>query len=202
MSNKQTKGQPGRRKVSFSSLVILALLGIAFYFASGSLPGQPAEPPSQTAQVDAGSAGQSSPETPPAAVAEQRPGEKDTVFAYLKEYGRLPDYYLTKEEARKLGWEGGSLEAYAPGKMIGGDRFGNFEGLLPKKSGRSWTEADIGTMGKPNSERSASCFQAMGSSTLRRTTMKASRSLGRRTECGALLSTPGICGIWSPCTLS
>ena len=34
--------------------------------------------------------------------------------------------------------------------MIGGDRFGNFEGLLPKKSGRSWTEADIGTMGKPS----------------------------------------------------
>ena len=148
MSNKQTKGQPGRRKVSFSSLVILALLGIAFYFASGSLPGQQAEPPSQTAQADAGSAGQSSPETLPAAVAEQRPGEKDTVFAYLKEYGRLPDYYLTKEEARKLGWEGGGLEAYAPGKMIGGDRFGNFEGLLPKKSGRRWTEADIGTMGK------------------------------------------------------
>ena len=150
MSNKQTKGQPGRRKVSFSSLIILVLLGIAFYFASGSLPGQQAEPPPQTAQADAGSAGQSSPETPPAAVAEQRPGEKDTVFAYLKEYGRLPDYYLTKEEARKLGWEGGSLEEYAPGKVIGGDRFGNFEGLLPKKSGRSWTEADIGTMGKPS----------------------------------------------------
>ena len=101
MSNKQTKGQPSRRKVSFSSLIILVLLGIAFYFASGSLPGQQAEPPPQTAQADAGSAGQSSPETPPAAVAEQMPGEKDTVFAYLKEYGRLPDYYLTKDEARK-----------------------------------------------------------------------------------------------------
>ena len=100
MSNKQTKGQPGRRKVSFSSLIILVLLGIAFYFASGSLPGKQAEPPPQTAQADAGSAGQSSTETPPAAVAEQRPGEKDTVFAYLKEYGRLPDYYFTKDEAR------------------------------------------------------------------------------------------------------
>ena len=148
MSNQQTKGQPGRRKVSFSSLIILALLGIAFYFASGSLPGQQAEPPSHTAGASAASAGQASLESLPASAAEQKPGEKDTVFAYLKEYGKLPDYYITKDEARKLGWEGGGLEAYAPGKMIGGDRFGNFEGLLPKKSGRSWTEADIGTMRK------------------------------------------------------
>ena len=116
MSNKQTKGQPGRRKVSFSSLIILVLLGIAFYFASGSLPGQQADPPPQTAQADAGSAEQSSPETPPAAVAEQRPGEKDTVFVYLKEYGRLPDYYLTKEEARKLGWEAEALRRTLPAR--------------------------------------------------------------------------------------
>lgn len=150
MSNKQTKRQPGRRKISLSSLIILILLGIAFYFASGGLPGQQAKLPTQTADTAVRPAEEASPETLPVLVAEQRPGEKDTVFAYLIEYGKLPDYYITKNEARKLGWEGGGLEAYAPGKMIGGDRFGNFEGLLPKKSGRSWTEADIGTMGKPS----------------------------------------------------
>ena len=162
MSNKQTKGQPGRRKVSFSSLIILVLLGIAFYFASGSLPGQQAAPPSQTAEAAAGLTEQAAPETSSPAKTEQRPGEKDTLFAYLKEYGKLPDYYITKDEARKLGWEGGGLEAYAPGKMIGGDRFGNFEGLLPKKSGRSWTEADIGTMGKPSRGAQRIVFSSAG----------------------------------------
>lgn len=145
MSNKQTNKQPGRKKTSLSSLIILILLGIAFYFASGSLPGQQAEPPPQAADAAIGAAQQAS---LPAKQAEQKPGEKDTVFAYLKEHGKLPDYYMTKAEARKLGWEGGGLGAYAPGRMIGGDRFGNFEELLPKQSGRSWTEADIGTMGK------------------------------------------------------
>ena len=148
MSNRQTGRQPGRKKLSFSSLIILILLGIAFYFASGNLPGQKAEPASQPVEAAAGAAEQATPETPVQARAEQRPGEKDTVFAYLKAYGRLPDYYITKNAARKLGWEGGGLEDYAPGRMIGGDRFGNFEGLLPKKPGRGWTEADIGTMGK------------------------------------------------------
>ena len=45
------------------------------------------------------------------------------------------------------GWEGGSLEKYLPGKCIGGDRFGNREGLLPDAPGRTWTECDINTLG-------------------------------------------------------
>ncbi|MBO4449312.1 MAG: ribonuclease, partial [Clostridiales bacterium] len=52
------------------------------------------------------------------------------------------------KEARSLGWSGGSLEEYAPGKCIGGDRYGNYEGLLPEKKGRQYTECDIGTLGK------------------------------------------------------
>ena len=47
-----------------------------------------------------------------------------------------------------MGWPGGDLQPYAPGKMIGGDRFGNFEGLLPDKRGRTWQEADIGSFAK------------------------------------------------------
>ena len=44
-------------------------------------------------------------------------------------------------------WSSGSLEKYAPGKAIGGDRFGNYEGLLPDAPGRTFTECDIDTKG-------------------------------------------------------
>ena len=65
---------------------------------------------------------------------------KEDVALYIYLYGHLPDNYITKQEAEKLGWPGGSLEPYAPGKCIGGSRFGNYEGLLPEKEGRSYTE--------------------------------------------------------------
>ena len=59
---------------------------------------------------------------------------KDEVSAYLTEYGHLPSNYITKKQAQALGWQGGSLEPYAPGCSIGGDRFGNYEGTLPDGS--------------------------------------------------------------------
>ena len=74
--------------------------------------------------------------------------DKDHVAAYLNQYGELPGNYMTKGEARKLGWSGGSLERYAKGRVIGGDTFGNREGLLPKKNGRKYYECDIDTNGK------------------------------------------------------
>lgn len=70
---------------------------------------------------------------------------RDDVAAYLSAYGHLPDNYITKSEARALGWNGGSVEKYAPGKCIGGDRFGNREGNLP--DGHTYTECDIDTLG-------------------------------------------------------
>ena len=73
---------------------------------------------------------------------------KEDVALYIYIYGHLPENFITKDEARKLGWEGGGLEDYAPGKCIGGDRFGNYEGLLPDAPGRKWTECDIGTLGR------------------------------------------------------
>ena len=72
---------------------------------------------------------------------------KEDVTAYLLQYGRLPSNFITKQEAKALGWDGGSLEPYAPGKSIGGDYFGNYEELLPKAPGRRYTECDIDTMG-------------------------------------------------------
>ena len=53
---------------------------------------------------------------------------------------------ITKKEAKKLGWSGGSLEPYAPGKCIGGDYFGNYEKVLPVVSGSTYHECDIDTL--------------------------------------------------------
>ena len=72
---------------------------------------------------------------------------KEDVALYIHTYGRLPDNFITKKEAEKLGWPGGSLEPYAPGMCIGGSRFGNYEKLLPEAKGRTYTECDIDTLG-------------------------------------------------------
>ena len=75
---------------------------------------------------------------------------REDVALYIHIYGHLPANFITKAEAKALGWGDryGSVDDAAPGKSIGGDRFGNREGLLPKKKGRTYTECDIGTMGK------------------------------------------------------
>ena len=73
---------------------------------------------------------------------------KEDVALYIHTYGHLPSNYITKKEAQKLGWEGGDLRPYAPGKCIGGSYFGNNEGLLPDKKGRQYYECDIGTLNK------------------------------------------------------
>ena len=69
------------------------------------------------------------------------------VVLYLEAYDELPPNYITKREAGELGWEGGSVEEYQEGAAIGGDSFGNREGLLPESDGRSYTECDIDTDG-------------------------------------------------------
>ena len=71
---------------------------------------------------------------------------KEDVMNYLVQYGRLPDNFITKKEARAQGWSGGSLKRYAPGKCIGGDRFGNYEQRLPDVRGRTYYECDIDTL--------------------------------------------------------
>lgn len=70
---------------------------------------------------------------------------KDDVALYLHTYGRLPSNFIKKSEARALGWDAqkGNLQDVAPGMSIGGDSFGNREGLLPAASGRKYYECDI-----------------------------------------------------------
>ena len=71
------------------------------------------------------------------------PGE---VALYLHVFEELPPNYLTKSEARDLGWDSskGNLWDVAPGCSIGGDHFGNREGLLPDGS---WYECDVNYAG-------------------------------------------------------
>ena len=72
----------------------------------------------------------------------------EEVALYLVTYGELPSNFITKNEARELGWEGGSVQRYKEGAAIGGDKFGNREGILPKANGRQYYECDIDTDGK------------------------------------------------------
>ena len=69
----------------------------------------------------------------------------EEVAIYITFFEELPDNYLTKKEAQALGWESrrGNLWDVADGCSIGGDRFGNYEKLLPDAKGRKWTECDI-----------------------------------------------------------
>lgn len=77
---------------------------------------------------------------------------KEEVALYLHLYNHLPSNFITKKQAQKLGWEAGDLWRFAKGKSIGGDRFGNYEGLLPQ--GKTYKECDIDyTGGKRNGKR-------------------------------------------------
>jgi len=69
----------------------------------------------------------------------------EEVAVYLATFKELPDNFLTKNQAEKKGWDSrkGNLDKVAPGCSIGGNRFGNYEGLLPEKKNRTWTECDI-----------------------------------------------------------
>ena len=74
--------------------------------------------------------------------------DKENVALYIHTYGKLPPNYVSKNDAEDLyGWTGGALDQYEKGMAIGGSKFGNYEGLLPKKSGRQYYECDIDTVG-------------------------------------------------------
>ncbi|MCQ2737497.1 MAG: ribonuclease [archaeon] len=69
----------------------------------------------------------------------------EDVSAYLIKYHKLPSNYMTKSDAHAIGWQGGSLEKYAPGMCIGGDVFTNRQEILP--TDKSYRECDIDTLG-------------------------------------------------------
>lgn len=71
--------------------------------------------------------------------------DKDDVIRYIHEYGHLPSNYITKKEARDLGWSDGAdnLSDVAPGKNIGGDEYNNADKMLPEEEGRVFYECDV-----------------------------------------------------------
>ncbi|MCF0112097.1 MAG: ribonuclease [Erysipelotrichaceae bacterium] len=115
-------------------LVVCALSGALWFLRSGSDPVDPVDP------VDP------NPGTEQLTVLEDEwYSTKEEVSLYLQTYNHLPDNYLTKDEAEELGWVAskGNLWEVAEGMSIGGDVYGNREGLLPKKKGRKYYECDI-----------------------------------------------------------
>ena len=140
-------------KLKRYAVSLLALLLVFVSACSALSPSQPAGLPDN--------AGEAAPGTSPDIVADEAPnadiqadieyGEAyynlEHVVLYLDAFGELPPNYITKSQARSLGWEGGPVEAFFHGGAIGGDSFGNREGLLPESDGRYYTECDIDTLG-------------------------------------------------------
>lgn len=154
----------------FAVLMLALVWALALSACGGPAAGLPSAAPSAPALEEPSAPAHSdaqepsaAPEAPPPAPSQARSespeaspnlsedgwyNSKEEVALYIHLYGHLPGNYLTKREAEALGWSGGSVERYAgEGRAIGGGRFGNYEGLLPEKQGRTYTECDIGTVG-------------------------------------------------------
>ena len=103
------------------------------------------------------------PTAAPTAAPTKAPAEKagpiiapQEIADYLFAHGELPGNFITKQEAMDLGWDSSRnyVSDAAPGKSIGGDRFGNYEGKLPKVKGRKYYECDCNYRGgKRGAER-------------------------------------------------
>ncbi len=125
------KQDPKGRFRRFAVVLVILSMMLFLLVGCGSKSEQPAPQPTQQTETVIDEDGSYT--------------SKEDVALYLHTYEKLPSNFITKKEAKSLGWEGGSLEEYAPGKCIGGDRFGNYEGVLPDGS---YHECDIGTLGK------------------------------------------------------
>ena len=89
-------------------------------------------------------------EATPTPVPEGPITDPQSIADYIFAHGELPDNFITKKEAQTLGWDSSRnyVGDVAPGKSIGGDRFGNYEGLLPTGKGITYKEADCYYTGK------------------------------------------------------
>jgi ribonuclease T1 len=85
-------------------------------------PSEDADMPDETAQIDEDASYTT----------------KDDVALYIHTYGHLPDNFITKKDAQALGWPGGSLEPYAPGKCIGGRQPVRQLRRSPARGGRAY----------------------------------------------------------------
>ena len=158
--------QPKKQNNKAGRLLLMAVLAVIVIYAGARFTQSPQQPaaiaPAESAQPISGGltllteppAESAQPEAPvqqdaPEAPAETPPAESgsytevEDVAYYLHTYGHLPDNYLTKSEAEEAGWVSykGNLWDVAYGTSIGGDRYGNYDGQLPK--GERYYEADV-----------------------------------------------------------
>ncbi|MCT6517710.1 ribonuclease [Proteus vulgaris] len=122
-------------------IVVAVLFGVLY---KGLLPESQAPDPSSSAPIPTSSSHNlNRPAQQPLSIDEKTQSNK--VADYLQRHQRLPDFYLTKKEARAQGWNAkeGNLCEVLPGRAIGGDRFMNREKQLPEETGRQWYEADV-----------------------------------------------------------
>lgn len=122
-----------KRFIAVVSIVVLLLLGGVFGFSWSDLfSGKDSTAANSTSNVNVTIDGEYC--------------TVDEVAAYIKEFHKLPNNYITKKQAQSLGWHGGPLKEYAPGKSIGGDVFTNRQGILPH-SEKKYIECDIDANG-------------------------------------------------------
>lgn len=112
-----------------SIMAILLILVVAIYF-----------------QLDSGL---SSADPEAELLAEGLYSSPEEVALYIHTFGVLPTNYISKSDARKLGWDSnsGNLWEVTEQFSIGGDIFGNREGLLPDAPSRVWYECDVNYAG-------------------------------------------------------
>ena len=153
------------KKILAFAAALLFVLSVVL--GCGSKPQGPAKAPAQAGQTTQASQSKGTTVTTKegtkvTVVKGKAYTDKDHVAAYIHVFKGLPPNYITKDQARKLGWKSkGTLDKVAPGKSIGGDRFGNYEKVLPNKSGRTWKECDIGYV-KGNRNEKRICFSNDG----------------------------------------
>lgn len=131
--------------------VFFICLGLLFgmsvmYIYNNFIKGKDHSSSAQTETVNYSSTsaeGQYNQESSSGQVSIEKLTEEKTVISYVKQNHKLPDYYITKREARNQGWDPskGNLCEALPGRAIGGDKFGNREGRLP--DGDKYFEADV-----------------------------------------------------------
>lgn len=131
------------RKIKLSKWFLAILAVVLLVFGSSYLSNSKKEAPADSTVISA----QNEAADP---VQKGTPySTKDEVAEYIHKFGSLPPNYITKKKAQEAGWESnkGNLWQVTDRKSIGGDRFGNREGLLPKANGRKYFECDINYSG-------------------------------------------------------
>ena len=138
-----------RRMLALALALLLAVCGLAFASTEGDWRDMLRQLYGLSDDYDAG-------EQPPESDTNYDDGfelpvtDPQQIVNYLDVYGELPENFITKNEAKDLGWDSryNYVGEVAPGMSIGGDRFGNYDGQLPNKKGRKWYECDANYRGK------------------------------------------------------